>query len=199
MQWGIHTILGQRGNREATTFQYMFLPDYLMYGLEIATVNAKRLAEDTEVLYQAPERTADTPWCFHPITVFGLGVVLLIVLIRQTRSRALLNMVVLLMFLFTGVVGCLIVFLGAFTAHPITVPNWNILWANPLNLVALVFVLRRHIPRFASIYLKIYAGILVVAFVAWGICQPAVPVASVFLIGLMLYLCLHLKGEKKRD
>ena len=36
VQWGIHTILGQRGNRTATTFQYMFLPDYLMYGLKNA-------------------------------------------------------------------------------------------------------------------------------------------------------------------
>lgn len=44
VQWGIHTILGQRGNRTATTFQYMFLPDYLMYGLKNARYDGQLLA-----------------------------------------------------------------------------------------------------------------------------------------------------------
>lgn len=196
VQWGIHTILGQRGNREATPFQYMFLPDYLMYGLNTARTEGQRLAEDARVLYQKPERAQQNPWYWNPVFVFAIGVILIIFLLYKTQSIFLLNTVTILIFLFTGIIGCLIVFLGGFTAHPITAPNWNILWANPLNLIAVFFVVRKHIPSFARIYLKIYLAILTVAIPVWALAQPAVPMASIFLIILLIYLCLQLKNKK---
>lgn len=199
VQWGIHTILGQRGNRTATPYQYMFLPDYLMYGLNTATIDHKHLAEKAQLLYEAPEQDNATPWFFAPLFIFGIGALLLIILLWKSRGNALLNTVVVPTFLFTGLVGCLLVFLGGFTAHPITAPNWNILWANPLNLIALPFLLRKHLPRFIAIYLKIYMVLLVAALPAWVICQPAVPMPSVFLIILMLFLCLQLRAKKMHN
>ena len=196
VHWGIHTILGQRGNRTATPFQYMFLPDYLMYGLNTATVQGEHLAEKAALLYEAPDREAETPWYFSPLFVFGAGVVLLIVLMWKTQSMGLLNGIAFAAFLFSGIVGCLLVFLGGFTEHPITAPNWNILWANPLNLFVMPFLLRRQLPRFAAIYLRVYMLILFVALPVWVICQPAVPMPSVFLILLLLYLCLRLRAKK---
>ena len=195
VQWGIHTILGQRGNREATPFQYMFLPDYLMYGLNTARVDNQRLAEDAELLYQAPAPVIHNPWYKHPLFVFAIAVILIIFCIYKFKSLFLLNTVSLIMFLFTGVLGCLIVFLGGFTAHPITAPNWNILWANPLNLIALIFILKKHIPHFIQIYLKIYMALLTIAIPVWALAQPAVPMASISLIVLMIYLCLQLKNK----
>lgn len=197
VQWGIHTILGQRGNREATTFQYMFLPDYLMYGLKTATLQQQRLADDIEILYKAPQQELTTPWYLSPLFIFSISTLLVISLLWTTKNIPLLNIISLIMFLFSAIVGILIVFLGGFTAHPITAPNWNILWANPLNLLVLFFILRRYIPHFISIYLKIYMSILVIAIPAWIICQPAVPVASIAIIILMIYLCLELRAKKK--
>lgn len=199
VQWGIHTILGQRGNRTATPYQYMFLPDYLMYGLNTATIDHKHLAEKAQLLYEAPEQDNATPWYFAPLFIFGIGALLLIILLWKSRGKAMLNTIVLPTFLFTGLVGCLLVFLGGFTAHPITAPNWNILWANPLNLIALPFLLGKHLPRFIAIYLKIYMVLLVAALPAWVICQPAVPIPSVFLIILMLFLCLQLRAKKMHN
>lgn len=199
VQWGIHTILGQPGNRTTTPYQYMFLPDYLMYGLNTATIDHKHLAEKAQLLYEAPEQDNATPWYFAPLFIFGIGALLLIILLWKSRGKAMLNTIVLPTFLFTGVVGCLLVFLGGFTAHPITAPNWNILWANPLNLIALPFLLRKHLPRFIAIYLKIYMVLLVAALPAWVICQPAVPMPSVFLIILMLFLCLQLRAKKMHN
>ncbi len=197
VQWGIHTILGQRGNREATTFQYMFLPDYLMHGLKTATLQKQRLADDIEILYKASQQEFTAPWYSTPIFIFSISVFIIIVLIWKTKNIFLLNTVSLIMFLFTAIVGTLIVFLGGFTAHPITAPNWNILWANPLNLLMLIFILRKHIPHFISIYLKIYMSILVIAIPVWIICQPAVPIASIAIIILMIYLCLKLRTQKR--
>ena len=197
VQWGIHTILGQRGNRTATTFQYMFLPDYLMYGLKNARYDGQLLAEPAEVLYQAPEMNLSNSWYGTPLFVFALGCLLLILLLQYVKSRSLLNVISLIFLLFTGIVGILIVFLGGFTAHPITAPNWNILWANPLNLFVIPFIFRKALPLFIRKYLKFYLAILAIAIPVWAIAQPAVPMASISLIILMIYLCFRLRNEKR--
>ncbi|MDE5610447.1 MAG: hypothetical protein K2I90_00315, partial [Odoribacter sp.] len=93
-----------------------------------------------------------------------------------------------ILFLFTGILGCLIVFLGGFTAHPITAPNWNILWANPLNLLALFFLFRQRIPRLVLGYLNLYLALLTVALPVWLFTHPAVPWASLPVIFLMMYI-----------
>ena len=59
---------GKGGNRTATTFQYMFLPDYLMYGLKNARYDGQLLAEPAEVLYQAPEMNLSNSWYGTPLS-----------------------------------------------------------------------------------------------------------------------------------
>ena len=198
VQWGIHTILGQRGNRKATTFQYMFLPDYLMYGLDTAFYNNQRLVENIEILYRAPKPQIHNPWYQKPVFVFAVGVILLLFFLFKSKNIVFLNITTLLLFLFTGILGCLIVFLGGFTAHPITAPNWNILWANPLNLIALFFLFRRRLPRFIQIYLTFYTALLIIAIPVWIIAQPAVPFATISLIVLMIYISLKNRNRRNK-
>lgn len=198
VKWGIHTILGQPGTRKATTFEYMFLPDYLMYGLDSATYNGKPLVEKTETLYQAPPLRVNTPWYLSPWFVFSLGVLLLILLLQNRKSLMLLNTVTCLFFLFTGIVGVLIVFLGFFTEHPITAPNWNILWANPLNLIVVWFIFFRQLPRIVRVYFNLYILLLAIAIPVWFLAQPAVPLASLPFILMMIYLCFRQKQKQKR-
>ena len=198
VKWGIHTILGQPGTRKATTFEYMFLPDYLMYGLDSATYNGKPLVEKTEILYQAPPLRVNTPWYLSPWFIFSLGVLLLILLLQNQKNLMLLNTVSCLFFLFTGIVGILIVFLGFFTEHPITAPNWNILWANPLNLIVVCFIFFRQLPRIVRGYLTLYILLLTIAIPVWFLAQPAVPLASLPFILMMIYLCFRQKQKQKR-
>lgn len=197
VQWGIHTILGQRGNRRATPFQYMFLPDYFKTGLDSACYNGHRLVGKTQILHQAPDMRTHTPWYGQPAPVFALGTVLLIVLLALLKSRSGLDAVSVLAFLITGILGGLIVFLGGFTRHPITAPNWNILWANPLNIVALFFLAGKTLPPFVRIYLKLYFVLLTVAIPVWIFTRPAVPLSSLSLIVLMMYLSYRQILDKK--
>ena len=197
VQWGIHSILGQGGNRKADTYQTMFLPDYLMQGLNTAFIREHPLAGKAEILYEAPPAKNDYPWYIHPIFIFAVSTFILIFLLQKLKCTFFLNTRAILLFLFSGILGCLIVFLGGFTAHPITAPNWNILWANPLNLVVIPFIIRKILPRFIQIYLKIYLILLIAAIPAWFLLQPAVPMASVSLIVLMIYLCTKIRNKSK--
>ena len=197
VKWGIHTILGQPGTRQASTFEYMFLPDYLMYGLDSATYVGQPLVDKTEAIYQAPELHIVNPWYTTPAFVFTAGAILLILLLQYIQKRALTNFVTLLTFIFTGLLGVLIVFLGFFTEHPITAPNWNILWANPLNLIALFWIFSKRKPRLYQGYLILYLLLLAIAIPVWFFAQPAVPLATLPLIVLMIYLCFKQKQTVK--
>lgn len=195
VQWGIHTILGQPGTRQASTFEYMFLPDYLMYGLDSAFYQNKKLVDKTEILYQAPELQVKNPWYKVPFFIFLVGTVLLIVFIQIQKRHLLLNIVSFLLFAFTGILGVLIVFLGFFTEHPITFPNWSILWANPLNLIVMLFVFCKRLPVVVNWYLLIYLFILAIAIPVWFLASPAVPMASISLIILMIYLSFKQRSK----
>lgn len=188
VHWGIHTILGQRGNREATPLQYMFLPDYLMSGLTTAQYENHPIATSTETLYKASEITIKHPWYYSPLFVFMIGTLLLIGTFIRFKNRIWLNSWTILLFLFSGIVGCLIVFLGGFTAHPITAPNWNILWANPLNLFLWPFIVKQQHTHWIKYYLTIYLILLLIAIPVWIFTYPAVPTASLAFIALLFYI-----------
>ncbi len=195
VKWGIHTILGQPGSRFATTHEQIFLPDYLMYGLDSAQYNGHKLAAPAKIVYQASGLDIHNPWYRGPFFVFSVITILLIVLLQKYNKVRFINAVTILLFAGTGLIGCLIVFLGGFTAHPMTAPNWNILWANPLNLAMVYYIPKQYFSKVARIYLMIYSLILVIATPLWFLIQPAVPAASINIIFLMLYLCFKIKNK----
>lgn len=188
VKWGIHTILAQPGNRTATPYQYMFLPDYLEEGLASATLNGTPLVSPTEVLFEEEPVTLSNSWYLSPLFVFWLATLLLTGVLHRYRNRRLLSSVALLLFLASGLIGILLVFLGGFTEHPMTAPNYNLVWANPLNLLVLPLLYRRQLPRFAAKYLQVYTWILIAGIPLWFVVQPSVPYASLPLLLLMIYV-----------
>ncbi len=196
IKWGIHTILGQSGSRQATPYQYMFLPDYLLKGLDAATVGDHRLTDPALTLFRAEEPLLSHPWYFSPCFVFSAAVLLLIFLLQKYRSKKLLIGLSALLFTATGLIGLLLIFLSFFTKHPMTSPNLNLIWANPLNLIVLGFLARKHFPFFIRGYLNLYLFLLLLGIPVWFFASPAVPLASLPLLILMAYLCVKLKRIK---
>ena len=192
IQWGIHTILGSPANAEADTREQMFLPDYFMYALETARHQEHLLASPVETLYQAPTRATNNPWYLSPVFIFLAGALLLGGLIHYSKSRTLLRLIATLSFIATGIIGCLLIFLGFFTEHPTTFPNFNLIWANPLNLIA-AFFLGKPLPWLINKYLFLYLYILVIGFILWFLFTPAVMYSSMVIIVWMAYLSYKLR------
>ncbi len=198
IKWGIHTILGQPGSRTATPYQYMFLPDYLLKGLEGATVDGSLLAAPARTLFEEEKATPTNPWYCSPLFIFSLFCIIIIYLLHRFRSPQFLTSVAFPLFLISGLIGYLLVFLGGFTQHPITAPNFNLIWANPVNLLILPWLLHKQLPRAVKKYLTLYSWILTLGLPAWFFLHPAVPYASIPLLILMLYLSFRLQ-QKSRD
>lgn len=196
-QWGIHTILGSPATVTATIREQMFLPDYLMFRLDSAVYNGSPVAQPIEVLYQSPEHDFGTPWYLSPFFIFAICTLGLILLLQKNRSRRLLKAIAIPFFIVTGIIGCLIVFLCFFTKHPTMFPNFNALWANPLNLIAAFFLGKRELPWIVNKYLFVYLYILIIGFLLWFLFVPAVPYASMVIFVWMMYLCVRLRQARK--
>ncbi|MDR0766271.1 MAG: DUF4105 domain-containing protein [Odoribacteraceae bacterium] len=193
IQWGIHAILGSPGTAIATGWEEMFLPDYLMHGVAAAHVDGQLLASPARVLHEGGEgRRARLPWYFSPFFVFAACATGLVLLLQRYRGKGMLLGVAIPFFVATGMLGCLLVFLGYFTAHPTTAPNANLLWANPVNLLVACFIARRRLPPVVRGYLRGYLVLLVVALVAWTFLTPAVLLSSLVIIAWMGYLTCRL-------
>ena len=196
-QWGIHTILGSPATSTATIREQMFLPDYLMYHLDSASYNQTPLAQPIETIYEAPEQNLSNPWYLSPFFVFTICTLALILFLQKVRSRRLLKAIAIPFFIVTGIIGCLIVFLCFFTQHPTMFPNFNALWANPLNLIVAFFLGKRPLPWIINKYLFLYLYLLIIGFLLWFLFVPAVPYNSMIIMVWMMYLCILLRQREK--
>ena len=193
-QWGIHTILGQSGSKKAKPHEYMFLPYYLMNGFDTATADGRKIADQTATLYRALPKNAKNRWFLSPQFVFAFVSLLLVFLMQYIRSKRFLKTVAFVLLLLSGLAGALFIFLSYFTLHPITAPNFNLLWGNPLNLAALPFLFFRNMPKIVKYYLVVYMAIMIIGVPLWFFLIPAVPLASLPLFFLMIVLCLKLRA-----
>ena len=193
IRWGIHTILGSPANADATVREEMFLPAYLMAGLDSAYCDGRRLAAPATVVVPEAARVEAPAWYARPGAVFLAVAAALFCLLWRFRRGRTLRAVAFPFFLATGGIGCLLVFLGGFTAHPTTAPNFNLVWANPLNLGVAAALFRRLLPRAARVYLAVYLWVLAAGAVCWWALTPAVLYSSLVVMAWMAYLAVRLR------
>ncbi|MBP3419978.1 MAG: DUF4105 domain-containing protein [Marinifilaceae bacterium] len=184
-EWGIHTLLGQDGNKVATAREEMFLPEMLMQAVSQATIDGTPLAKEAVKIIDYPKRTEiKTPWYVNPQFAFwALALVIIGGTFKMKRTR----FIFIPMLFLTGVLGLLLFYLAAFSLHPMTNPNWNLLWACPLNLFFIPFLVKNR-WRTINIYLNCYMGLLIagIAILFWT--TPAISFATIPLMLIMFYL-----------
>ncbi len=157
-RFGINLLLGSRIDTVMSNSDAMFLPDYLRNGLTGATVNGRRIATDpVELLPPSPPlpESGNGPFllCLAIAAVVILGSVIPgFNIIGHVAGNVLI--------IFTGLLGCLMLFMWIGTDHQSCRYNWNVLWALPTNLV-IPFVKRTKRSRYAII-----AIVLILASVA---------------------------------
>ncbi len=194
VEWGIHAILGEDGNAHVSARDEMFLPEYLMRGVATATIGDSPLVAESTMLLDYPRRTPTTPWYLAPFAIFTLGLIVIVVATILLPKISVKIVATPLLFV-SGLLGCLITFL-AFTKHPITFPNWNILWAFPLNLVASLLLFSTRCKKCVKYYLNAYIGLLIADIPILLILHPAMQYATLPLIALMIYLSYRIATDR---
>lgn len=155
--FGIDLVLGQPTDALADKRNEMFLPDLLMLHFDKATYNDKPIVEDKIIIYEAEEEEASVGFQILPeyitwfLCLFGI-----FLSVRHHKSN--LNDVWFnrLLFVITGLVGCLIFFLWFLSDHVATVNNWNIIWAFPLNVILAFLLFKKPAKKWHTVFYAIF-------------------------------------------
>lgn len=145
-QFGIDLALGAACDTVIDARTHTFIPMFLMHALDGIKVNrggdqVPLVAQSTVVNPGSDDGIvlAATPWYLTPLLMALLLLALSIAITardwrRGKRSRWLDTAV----FTVAGLAGCLIFFIEFISTHEAVMPNYNILWLNPLQLLLAV-------------------------------------------------------------
>lgn len=166
--FGIDLALGSLIDDKATAYEHMFLPQYTMEQIEVATLEGKNLAEKTSPLFE-PTAQEKSDW-FILSPAFWLSLILIVVVLltfndlkNNTRRRWL----DFLLFLIPGLIGLGVIFLWFFTDHTQTAANFNIMWAFPVHLVVAFIVAKKRGPNWVAKYALFSLGMIITSSIVW--------------------------------
>lgn len=191
-KFGIDLVLGSPIDKKAGIAESMFLPDYLMKGIDssIRSKDHNLLGEKTLINRGTaqPEPFRDTPLLLFSAIAVIVGV---LSLLKNKTAVQLSRVFDFVLFLSTGLIGCLLLFMWLGTDHSACAANYNLLWAMPLNVLAAFAVWKR--PGWFRKYMSVYAGLLLVTILGWFWLPQELNTGFLPIILLLLARCVQLR------
>lgn len=195
---GIDLCLGLPMDKKATPYEYMFLPDYVESGFDHAVVKNDSaltpLVKEKIVIYS--ERPEGSSFSFtHPLLVFCLLLLLTLALcVRDFYKKKLSNWFDIVLFGSTGIIGVLLFLLWFFTDHKAAAYNFNLLWALPTHVVAVVAFTRKK-KWLINYFLAVFLLEAIVLLFWWALPQQLnislIPVVIILLLRALLQYSLR--------
>jgi hypothetical protein len=137
IDFGIDLLVGKKADQPVSAYGQMFLPDYLkdQFAKAKITIDGKPqpLVLETRTLRDYPnsKQNSDLPW---PAIVFGmLFLVVAAISFRDFQQKRKTSWLDYSLLGATGLAGLIIGWFTLFSEHPAMSPNYNLLWALPLN------------------------------------------------------------------
>jgi hypothetical protein len=161
--FGINLALGSKLDKIATSSEYMYLPDYVYLGYKNAIKYDKNqssnLVKEERILLNFKEKP-QTIIFFNPFTLFSIIMVLgILITYRDLKKKKRSKWLDFSLFIFTGIVGILIVFLWFFTNHSTAPNNFNFLWVFAPNFYVALILLNNNKKK---LWVKRYISMLII-------------------------------------
>ncbi len=185
---GIDICLGLPMDKKAAPYEYMFLPDYIEYSFDNATINSKPVVKQKVSVYEAiPE---GIPFSFfHPWIVFGAFMLITVILsYYDWKRKKLSRWFDVTVFSAVGWIGVLLLLLWTATDHQAAARNFNLLWALPLHAIAAILLLKKQSPSWLITYFKGTAILLAATLLLWFILPQQL---NIFLIPITIALMIR--------
>ncbi len=182
---GIDCALGAVVDIKATPEQHMFLPENIHRFFHTASLSESNtpLIKGNQLLYKQRAVKKESNFILSPIVIFGIiGLIILLITYRDYRLGRQTKVLDIFLFGITGLVGIGILLLWFATDHESTHQNYNLLWANPLNLIGLFQLLKKPIKTWFKRYLKFLIILLLLMVFHW------IVGVQVFALGLIPFL-----------
>lgn len=192
---GINLVFGAEADKKVknsgSDFLPMLLRDNFQRGIIVHPEKAdtRKLVNEISMLVYA-DNSSRKPvfWLFLPEVIFILwlipGVALSFFKKSNRRNSLIFDSV---LFTITGLAGVLLFILTFFSEHPLVGSNYNLLWLNPLNLIAAVLVWPDKTRKLMLWYHAINVLLILIYFILVTLYVQAVPVSILPLILLLIY------------
>ncbi len=169
MSWtklGMDILLGSPSDKAVSINESMFLPDYLLKGIDSSAISAHSLLYKKQSILIAKKsgKVDHTNW---PVIVFSLlcALILGISFINHEVSIKLTLLFDSILLGMTGLIGILLLFTWFGTDHSSFANNYNLLWALPANLFAALAILKR--PRWLAKYFLFITLLYGLLLIGW--------------------------------
>ncbi|MGI8950492.1 MAG: DUF4105 domain-containing protein [Chitinophagaceae bacterium] len=158
---GMDILLGEKVDKPITNYAAMFVPDYLMLGIDKAETADKHTIVLQKRLVLQTNPPNNSTGKYVPLIVLSCICILLFAACNlQYNQRKNVSRIIDSFLLYvTGLLGVLILFMWFATDHTVCKNNYNIIWALPTNFIAAFFIWKRPIwiRRYFYIVFFIYA------------------------------------------
>ncbi|MGE5427756.1 MAG: DUF4105 domain-containing protein [Methylococcaceae bacterium] len=178
IDFGIDLLISKPADQPVSSYGQMFLPEYLFNQFANAQIETngttQPLVKETRTLVEYPNHKmeSDLPW---PAIVFGLLFLLVAYIsFRNYRKNKRTDWLDYWLLTLTGLSGMIMSWFALYSEHPAMSPNYNILWAMPLNLL-FVFIWR--VKKWRSTthyYFYLMGALLLLSMVMGQVFNPAV-------------------------
>ncbi len=189
---GIDLLLASPVDRQVNKTEAMFLPDYLMRGIDSSVYNSKSGILSAKTILNKGVAGTNTN-SDMPLYVFSLFAVIVagISFLTNKIARSITRAIDFILFLVTGLVGCLLLFLWFGSDRGQFMYNYNLLLLLPTNAIAAFFLWAD--PRWLKKYFTACSIIYALTLLLWLWLPQQLNMALVPVAMLLLFRCLQLR------
>lgn len=173
-KFGIDLALGSVIDKEASKDDYKFLPDYIFYAFENATITTNNgtqpLVNETKTVLNPKENEVLKPFSFITTPLFAIACISLIILFlsyKNFKNNSRSKWLDFSLFFITGIIGIAVLLLWFATDHTATYKNLNFLWAFAPNLIVAFYLLKSKLPKWMYYYNVGLIGLIAVMLLVW--------------------------------
>jgi hypothetical protein len=169
---GMDVATGAVTDRDATAWEYQFLPDYIFEAAATATLDTNGqehpLVKKTNFLFKNNPVKVKSNYLVSPLSIFSILALLILWITyrdlkKETRSRYLDAA----LFFATGAIGILLALLWFATDHTATANNYNLLWAFPFSILFTGVIAKRQPKKWVHRYIMFLLLLLFLLTIHW--------------------------------
>ena len=183
---GIDLCLGAIIDKKINTRETFFLPENLMNYLDFFEGGMiKRniiYSPESEISYR---ENLPSPLLINLL----LSLIIVVITIFNFKSNKWNKSLDSLIFLISGSIGILIIYLWFFSNHFAGAQNFNFLWAFPLNFALIFAIYKNKIPNWSIGYIKLLIILIILLFLHWttGVQKYNLTLLPIFVALLIRY------------
>ena len=186
---GIDLCLGAIIDKKIKTRETFFLPENLMNYLDLFEADIIK----RNIIYSPESKISYQENLPSPLLVnLILSLIIVAVTIFNFKRNKWNKSLDILIFLISGSIGILIIFLWFFSNHFAGAQNFNLLWAFPFNFTLIFAIYKTKIPNWSIGYIKLLIILIILLFLHWitGVQKYNLTLLPIFIALLIRYTFL---------